>query len=211
MTMKCLFDGTGGGSSRVEDPSPVTREGILREARRVFARDGFEAARLENIAREAGLAPEEVLELFNSKTELFMSVRQQFADEWIGILERLLETCDWGVERTRKTLRNQISQLIEPPQARALLVEFQRFASRCSESFNWYSSFKRQQERSSPSSESLRDDPGGRSRGERSEKFVRWFVIDLLFEPRMIDLLHADGLSVILLDTLRKNGASAST
>jgi|GEM_PF-5260332 len=202
--MKWPFVVTGLGSSQVEDSSLLTLQGILEGAKRVFARDGFQHARLEDIACEAGHTPEELLELFESKAELFMTVRQQFADEWIGVLQRLVDSSDWTVEQTRQILRNQISKFIEPPQTRFLLVEFQRFSSKCSESFHWYSSFSCRHKRGWSRQDWLGDDRGRPRCGRRSEQFIGWFVVDVLFEPRMIDLLHADGLSVILLDALRK-------
>lgn len=50
-----------------------TREALVQAARAVFARDGFHAARLDTIAREAGFSKGAVYSNFSSKAELFLA------------------------------------------------------------------------------------------------------------------------------------------
>src|SRR6478609_6215163 len=50
---------------------PVSRDAVLRAAKRRFAVDGYEKATLRSIADDAHVDPSMVLYLFGSKAELF--------------------------------------------------------------------------------------------------------------------------------------------
>ncbi|WP_407317223.1 helix-turn-helix domain-containing protein [Isoptericola halotolerans] len=51
-----------------------TRDALVQTARAVFARDGYHAARLDVIAREAGYSKGAVYSNFDSKADLFLAV-----------------------------------------------------------------------------------------------------------------------------------------
>jgi AcrR family transcriptional regulator len=60
-----------------EERSELTRERILDSAKRIFARDGFEAAKLEEIASSAGYTRGAFYINFENKEELFVAVAGQ--------------------------------------------------------------------------------------------------------------------------------------
>jgi AcrR family transcriptional regulator len=61
----------------VQDRALQTRQDLLDAARRVFARDGFELARLEDIARAAGKTRGALYTHFANKEDLFFALIEQ--------------------------------------------------------------------------------------------------------------------------------------
>lgn len=58
-------------------PAASTRERLLEAAARVIARDGFQGARLADVAREAGLTTGAIYSNFRDKEELFLAAFDQ--------------------------------------------------------------------------------------------------------------------------------------
>ncbi len=63
--------------SRQHLRSATTRKALLEAACRVFVRDGFEASRIEDIAREAGRSRGAFYVNFSNKAEAFLALREQ--------------------------------------------------------------------------------------------------------------------------------------
>jgi len=63
---------------------------LLKSARKVFARDGFEAARLEDIAKDAGYTRGAFYAHYDSKEDLFFALLEQQAYEHQVQIQRLL-------------------------------------------------------------------------------------------------------------------------
>ena len=63
--------------SIITEVKSSTRERLLEAAARVIARDGFQGARLADVAREAGLTTGAVYSNFRDKEELFMAAFEQ--------------------------------------------------------------------------------------------------------------------------------------
>src|SRR5580698_10826505 len=61
-------------TSRHRERSEATRARLIRAAEKIFARDGFEAAKLEEIAAEAGYTRRAFYANFESKEELFIAL-----------------------------------------------------------------------------------------------------------------------------------------
>src|SRR5215207_1597889 len=61
-------------------PVEEQRRVVVDAARRVFAREGYNGATIERVAREAGTARSSVYELFAGKDELFVAVVQDSAE-----------------------------------------------------------------------------------------------------------------------------------
>lgn len=80
-----------------------TRTSVLAAAAKVFARRGFHAASVEEIADAAGVSKGSVYYSFESKDDLFMALLEQRVDAW---LEAVRETSD------QATLQGQASQAI---------------------------------------------------------------------------------------------------
>lgn len=85
---------------------PDMRAALIRAASEVFSRDGFDSARVEEIANRAGVAKGSVYNHFEDKFDLFVAVFVTETDEWhqdflerkgdrrdfVGVVELLLES-----------------------------------------------------------------------------------------------------------------------
>lgn len=73
--------------SRPNRTSPLTakghrsRDGLVDAARKVFAREGFQSARITDIAEAAGVAHGTFYTYFDSKTEIFLALLHRLEDE----------------------------------------------------------------------------------------------------------------------------------
>lgn len=112
-----------------QEKSQATRRRLLEAARSVFARDGFEAARLEDIAKESGHTRGAFYANFDTKEELFFALLEQQANERIQDLSRRLEKNDTIPERMR-TLRAYYLGRAGDRQYMLLTLEFKLFALR---------------------------------------------------------------------------------
>jgi AcrR family transcriptional regulator len=66
-----------GAESRQHLRTAATRKALLEAAFHVFVRDGFEASRIEDIAREAGRSRGAFYVNFSDKAEAFLALREQ--------------------------------------------------------------------------------------------------------------------------------------
>jgi AcrR family transcriptional regulator len=73
-----------------------TRESLLAAATGVFARRGYHAASLEEVAAEAGLTKGALYYNFASKEELFLAILDQHVESRLGMLQSL-STGDFDV------------------------------------------------------------------------------------------------------------------
>ncbi|MFQ5513800.1 MAG: TetR/AcrR family transcriptional regulator [Myxococcota bacterium] len=69
----------------------ASRRRILESARKIFFREGFEAANLDDVAADAGVAKGTIYRYFESKAELYVAVLAQNADAFV---ERMQQTID---------------------------------------------------------------------------------------------------------------------
>jgi len=67
----------GQSSSRHQEKSDLTRTRLLQAAEKIFARDGFEAAKLEEIAAGAGYTRGAFYANFESKEDLFFALLER--------------------------------------------------------------------------------------------------------------------------------------
>ena len=70
----------------------ATADRILAEARGEFARRGFAAARLQDIAGRAGLSHPTLLYHFGSKERLYEAVIEQAVHDWADTTRRAIST-----------------------------------------------------------------------------------------------------------------------
>ena len=63
--------------SRHQERTDITRARFLQAAEKIFARDGFEAAKLEEIAAEAGYTRGAFYANFDSKEDLFLALLER--------------------------------------------------------------------------------------------------------------------------------------
>ena len=107
----------------------ATRRKLLKSARRIFARDGFEAARIEDIANDAGHTRGAFYANFESKEDLFFALLEQQAGERLGKMNDLLEPCSTDGERLA-AFRAYYVGLHGDRQWSMLMLEFKLFALR---------------------------------------------------------------------------------
>jgi TetR/AcrR family transcriptional regulator, fatty acid metabolism regulator protein len=75
---------------------------ILASATRIFARKGFPAARVSDIARDAGVADGTVYLYFQGKDDLLLSIFQSSMDRYLEIAETIVGEVDDPAERIRR-------------------------------------------------------------------------------------------------------------
>jgi AcrR family transcriptional regulator len=77
--------------SRRQERTEMTRARLIQSAEKVFARDGFEAAKLEEIAADAGYTRGAVYANFESKEDLFFALLEREISTRIAALEREMD------------------------------------------------------------------------------------------------------------------------
>jgi AcrR family transcriptional regulator len=112
-----------------QQKTEVTRRKLLKAARRIFARDGFEAARIEDIAAEAGFTRGAFYANFSAKEDLFFALLDQQVTLHIERVRDLMEACSSEQER-RDALRNYYATRAKDRQWSILVLEFKLFALR---------------------------------------------------------------------------------
>ncbi len=67
------------------------REAILNSALKIFERDGFYKAKVENIAKEANVGKGTIYEYFDSKKDLFYQMVKSMVDQYIDDIQKIAE------------------------------------------------------------------------------------------------------------------------
>src|SRR5215813_14137921 len=103
------------------------RERILTAAERIFARHGFFAAKVSDVAKEAGVADGTIYLYFKSKDDLLISLFERRMQQ----VNELLKTATASVKSPREQLRAFIKtylQLVhdEPTAAEVLTIELRQ-------------------------------------------------------------------------------------
>jgi AcrR family transcriptional regulator len=120
-------------ASRQKERTQTTRRKLIEAAERIFARDGFEAARLEDIASEAGYTRGAFYANFESKEDIFFALLERWMGERIEQVNSLLRKHDTPQKRLR-ALREHYAQLAHNRGLALLSLEFKLFAIRHPES-----------------------------------------------------------------------------
>jgi AcrR family transcriptional regulator len=115
--------------SRQAARTAATRRKLLLAAEQTFARDGYEAARLEDIAARAGYTRGAFYANFDSKEDIFFALLEQTVARRIGEVNELLERHDNPQQRLR-ALRKHYAQIAKDRRLALLSLEFKLFAVR---------------------------------------------------------------------------------
>jgi AcrR family transcriptional regulator len=115
--------------SRQAARTAATRQKLLLAAEQTFARDGYEAARLEDIAARAGYTRGAFYANFDSKEDIFFALLEQTVARRIGEVNELLERHDNPQQRLR-ALRKHYAQIAKDRRLALLSLEFKLFAVR---------------------------------------------------------------------------------
>jgi AcrR family transcriptional regulator len=107
----------------------ATRRALLEAAHRIFARDGFEASRIEDIAGATGHTRGAFYGHFNSKEDLFFALFEQEAGDRLRDLRSTLERCSDPADKLQ-ALRKFYVARVSDRQWVMLALEFKLFALR---------------------------------------------------------------------------------
>jgi len=107
----------------------ATRRGLLDAAKQIFARDGFEAARIEDIAGATGHTRGAFYAHFNSKEDLFFALFEQEAGDRLRDLRSAIERCASAGSRLRELRKFYVARACDR-QWVMLALEFKLFALR---------------------------------------------------------------------------------
>jgi AcrR family transcriptional regulator len=116
-------------ANKHQQRTAATRRALLDSARRIFARDGFEACRIEDIAAATGHTRGAFYAHFPTKEDLFFAIFEREAGRRVEEIRRLLERCGTTAERLA-ALRGFYVDRMSDRQWTMLLLEFKLFSLR---------------------------------------------------------------------------------
>ena len=120
---------SGASRSRQAERTRATRRKLLDAAKRVFAQDGFEAARLEDIASGAGYTRGAFYAHFDSKEDIFFALFEEWVGERIDSLTTALRR-HADQQSKLEALRTHYAGLAKDRRLVLISMEFKLFAMR---------------------------------------------------------------------------------
>jgi AcrR family transcriptional regulator len=115
--------------SRQKARAEATRRKLLAAGESIFARDGFEAARLEDIAAAAGYTRGAFYANFDSKEDIFFALLEAWVAERMAEVNALLEKYNTPKQRL-EALRDLYAQFAKNRRLALLSLEFKLYAIR---------------------------------------------------------------------------------
>jgi AcrR family transcriptional regulator len=112
-----------------EDRTRATRRKLLDAAKRIFAQEGFEAARLEDIAARAGYTRGAFYANFNSKEDIFFALFEEWVSERIESVTSAMGRHSDPKEKLA-ALRSHYAELATDRSLVLISMEFKLFALR---------------------------------------------------------------------------------
>jgi|FaiFalDrversion2_1042247.scaffolds.fasta_scaffold00683_3 AcrR family transcriptional regulator len=102
---------------RVRNPAlaEARRRSILLAAASVFGRKGYEAATMDDIAREGGITKGCLYYYFTSKEDIFVEIRTTALEDALARLEGLLARGEPPALTLRRALRDQVWHMLNSP------------------------------------------------------------------------------------------------
>lgn len=116
-------------TSRRQERSETTRARLIRAAEKIFARDGFEAAKLEEIAAEAGYTRGALYANFESKEDLFFALLEGEITSRINTVEQIMRDLTDPEEKLH-AFREFFLTVCQDRRWSLLSLEFKLFAVR---------------------------------------------------------------------------------
>jgi AcrR family transcriptional regulator len=127
--MNLLKEKSIGSVRRQAERVARTREKILASAQRIFARDGFEAAKLEEIASDAGYTRGAFYANYKNKEELFVAAAGRQIENHISIAFKAVRSRT-GIKAKIHEMLQKISNMPESRTWALLMIEFSLFILR---------------------------------------------------------------------------------
>jgi AcrR family transcriptional regulator len=115
--------------TRQAERTRATRRKLLDAAKRIFAQDGFEAARLEDIAAGAGYTRGAFYAHFKSKEDIFFALFEEWVRERIESFASIARRHSDPVEKLM-ALRTHYAELATDRRLVLISMEFKQFALR---------------------------------------------------------------------------------
>jgi AcrR family transcriptional regulator len=112
-----------------QDRAIKTRQDLLKSARSIFARDGFEGARLQDIAEAAGKTRGALYAHFKDKEDLFFALIAEDLVRDDAVFRRKLRP-DSSREERIVVLTDHLEALVHDRKRALLYVEFKLYAAR---------------------------------------------------------------------------------
>lgn len=106
-----------------------TRKDLMEAARRIFARDGFEAARLQDIAQEAGKTRGALYSHFQNKEDLFFALIEEHIENDVAFYEQRISPGASTEERIKVLVDHMEAMLCDRKRV-MLYLEFKMYALR---------------------------------------------------------------------------------
>jgi AcrR family transcriptional regulator len=116
-------------TSRQQARTEATRRKLLEAAEKVFARDGFEGARLEDIAGLAGYTRGAFYANFQSKEDIFFALQERWVGQRVSEVNALISQQETPAKLLR-VLREHHAQKTQDRRLSLLTLEFKMFAIR---------------------------------------------------------------------------------
>jgi AcrR family transcriptional regulator len=120
---------SAGTRSRQTKRTEATKRKLLGAAKRVFARDGFEAARLEDIAAGAGYTRGAFYANFDSKEDIFFALLEEWVRERIESVTAALRQHKKPLDKLA-ALRKHYAAIAKDRRLVLISLEFKLFALR---------------------------------------------------------------------------------
>jgi len=115
--------------SRHQEKTDITRSRFLQAAEKIFARDGFDVAKLEEIAAEAGYTRGAFYANFDTKEDLFLALLEREISSRIANLRKQVAKYDSPADKLQ-TLRDFWLDMCLDRRWSLLALEFKLFAVR---------------------------------------------------------------------------------
>ncbi len=112
------------------ETSRQNRELVLEAAREVFLRNGFEAATIEAIARQAGFTIGVIYSQFGSKADLFLALLEQRIDERAAVNLDVVSAAPSRHDAVAALTATGLGYSQAEPRWIPLIVEFRAIAAR---------------------------------------------------------------------------------
>jgi AcrR family transcriptional regulator len=113
-----------------EESRANTRERLLSAARSAFARSGYHAASVEEIASEAGFSTGALYSNFDGKEDLFLALMEREIDEHAREIAEAVRDSASVAERAQGGARQWMSTIEREPELLLLFMEFWAYGVR---------------------------------------------------------------------------------
>lgn len=116
-------------SAHKQERALVTRQELMRAAREIFTRDGFESARIEDIAAKAGKTRGAFYNNFRDKEDVFFAIfEEDIARDQGKVIEQLAAAPN--LDERVNVLARHLEELLHDKQLLLLNLEFKMYVIR---------------------------------------------------------------------------------